>query len=297
MTDGGWQATMDCLKLKSRAALAKLPLCLFIGFSALFGFFLADPTGYLSAFLTGAGIFFLAAGAATLNSIQEHHIDAHFERTRNRPLPRGTVSRLSAGIQTVLLFGVGWIVLYTVVKNGFPLGVAMFAVVLYNGIYTPLKTKTVLAIVPGALCGALVPYIGWLIGGGEKTAFEPFLLICLMVLWQIPHFWLIILHYRDDYQKGVIPSLFSYFKETSIRRLFITWIGALVFVMALFSILPSVNDITVRILIIMNSFALLIWFLLSFGMVRTVNYKLLFSVLNGSLFLHMTIITVGNIRL
>ncbi len=288
---------MDCLKLKSGATLAKLPLCLFIGFSALFGFFLADPTGYLSAFLTGVGLFFLAAGAATLNSIQEYRIDAHFERTRNRPLPRGTVSRLSAGIQTVLLFGVGWIVLYTVVKDRFPLGVAVVAVVLYNGIYTPLKTKTVLAIVPGAVCGALVPYIGWLIGGGGKTAFEPFLLIGLMVLWQIPHFWLIILHYRDDYQKGVIPSLFSYFKETSIRRLFITWIGALVSVMALFSILPSVNDITVRILIIMNSFALLIWFLLSFGMVRTVNYKLLFSVLNGALFLHMTIITAGNIWL
>lgn len=297
MIDGSWQATMDCLKLKSGAALAKLPLCLFIGFSALFGFFLADPTGYLSAFLTGAGLFFLAAGAATLNSIQEHHIDAHFERTRNRPLPRGTVSRLSAGIQAVLLFGVGWIILYTVAKNGFPLGVAMFAVVLYNGIYTPLKTKTVLAIVPGAVCGALVPYIGWLIGGGGKTAFEPFLLIGLMVLWQIPHFWLIVLHYRDDYQKAVIPSLFSYFKETSIRRFFITWIGALVFVMALFSTLPSMNDITVRILIIMNSFALLIWFLLSFGMVRTVNYKRLFSVLNGALFLHMAIITVGNIRL
>ncbi len=283
--------------LRSGAVLAKLPLCLFIGFSALFGFFLAYPTVCLRAFLTGGGLFFLAAGAATLNSIQEYRLDAHFERTRNRPLPRGRVSLLYAGIQTVLLFGVGVAVLYTVAENGFPLGVAMFAVVLYNGIYTPLKTKTVLAIVPGALCGALVPYIGWLIGGGEKTAFEPFLLICLMVLWQIPHFWLIILHYRDDYQKGVIPSLFSYFKETSIRRLFITWIGALVSVMALFSILPSVNDITVRILIIMNSFALLIWFLLSFSMVRTVNYKLLFSVLNGALFLHMTIVTAGNIWL
>ena len=282
---------------KSGAALAKLPLCLFIGFSALFGFLLAYPAVCLHAFLTGAALFFLAAGAATLNSIQEHDIDAHFERTRNRPLPRGRVSRLHAGVQAVLLFGAGWVVLYTVVDSGFSVGVAMVAVVLYNGIYTPLKTKTVLAIVPGAVCGALVPYIGWLIGGGGKTAFEPFLLIALMILWQIPHFWLILLHYSDDYKKEVIPSLFSYFKETSIRRLFITWIGALVSVMALFSILPSINDMTVRILIVMNSLALLIWFFVSFGIVRTVNYKLLFSVLNGALFLHMTIITVGNIWL
>ena len=283
--------------LKSGAVLAKLPLCLFIGFSALFGFFLAYPTVCSRAFLTGAGLFFLAAGAATLNSIQEHHIDAHFERTRNRPLPGGRISRSYAGIQAVLLFGSGWLILYTVADSGFPLGVAMFAVVLYNGIYTPLKTKTVLAIMPGALCGALVPYIGWLIGGGGKTAFEPFLLIALMILWQVPHFWLILLHYRDDYKKGVIPSLFSYFKETSIRRLFITWIGSLVSVMALFSTLPSMNGMIVRILIIMNSLALLIWFFLSFGMMRTANYKRLFFVLNGALFLHMAIITVGNIRL
>jgi len=280
--------------IKSGAVLAKLPLCLFIGFSALFGFMLADPTDYLRAFLTGTALFFLAAGAATLNSIQEHHVDAHLERTRNRPLPRGTVSRLHAGIQTVLLFGAGWIVLYTVVKTGFPLGAALIAVALYNGIYTPLKTKTVLAIVPGSVCGALVPYIGWLIGGGVKTAFEPFLLISLMILWQIPHFWLILLRYRDDYQKGVFPSLFSYFQDSSIRRLFITWIGALASVMALFATLPSIDGVMVRILIIVNSFTLLVWFLLSFTMVRTVNYKLLFFVLNGALFLHMAIITIGN---
>jgi len=275
--------------------LAKIPLCLLIGLSALFGFFLADSALSSRAFFTGAGLFLLAAGAATLNSIQEIHLDDRFERTRKRPLPCGTVSCRYAWIQAILLFGMGWVVLFSVTESGFPLRVTLFALLLYNGIYTPLKTKTVLAIIPGAVCGALVPYIGWLIGGGGKTAFESLLLIALMVLWQIPHFWLILLRYRDDYQKGVIPNLFQHLREAAIRRLFITWIGGLVFVMALFSILPLINGTPVRILIILNSLVLLIWFFFGFSGVRRINYGQLFSVLNGALFFHMTIITVGNV--
>ncbi|MBW2658601.1 MAG: UbiA family prenyltransferase [Deltaproteobacteria bacterium] len=284
-------------RIKLPIMLAKMPLCLLIGFSALFGFFLADSAISLRAFLTGAGLFFLAAGSATLNSIQEIHLDTRFERTRNRPLPRGTVSLLYASIQATLFYGVGWVILSSVAENSFPLGVTLLALLLYNGIYTPLKKKTVLAIIPGAVCGALVPYIGWLIGGGGKTAFESLLLVALMVLWQIPHFWLVLLRYRSDYKKDIIPTLFLYLKESSIRRLFIPWIGGLVFVMALFSTLPLINGTPIRILIVFNALVLMIWFLLSFSMVRRVNYDQLFSVLNGTLFFHMTIITLGNIWL
>ena len=281
--------------INSAIILAKMPLCLLIGASALFGFFLADSSLSSRAFLTGAGFFLLAAGSATLNSIQEIHLDDHFERTRHRPLPSGTVSRLSAWIQLVLLFGSGWFILFSLSATGFSLCVTLFAVLLYNGVYTPLKTRTVLAIIPGAVCGALVPYIGWLIGGGEKASFESMLLIALMILWQIPHFWLILLRYGDDYQKGIIPSLFQHLREAAIKRLFITWIGGLVVVMALFSTLPLMNSLPVRILIILNSLALLICFFLSFSKVRRINYGQLFSVLNGALLLHMTIITVGNV--
>ncbi len=58
--------------LKPAIYLAKVPLCLLIGYSTLFGYFLAEPTVSLRAVLTGAGIFIIAAGAATLNSVQDH---------------------------------------------------------------------------------------------------------------------------------------------------------------------------------------------------------------------------------
>jgi len=283
------------VSLQSALYLAKALLCLLVGYSALFGFFLADPTVSSRALLTGAGLFFLATGAATLNSLQEHHTDAHMERTKKRPLPRKTISLLQAGFQTLVLLTAGVSVLSAVTETIFPLTMAVFAVVLYNGLYTPLKQQTVLAIVPGAVCGALPPYIGWLAAGGSKTGFEPFLLLTLMVLWQIPHFWLVLLHYREDYKSVNVPSLFSFFQEETIRRFFITWIGGLVSVMILFVILPCINGLVVRILIILNSFSLLGYFFLSFRSKRRNNYMLLFAVLNGALFLHMTIVIIGTI--
>lgn len=285
------------ISLQSAVYLAKAPLCLLVGYSTLFGFFLADPTVSARALLTGVGLFFLATGAATLNSIQEHHTDAHMRRTKNRPLPRKAVSLLWAGFQALLLLVAGVIVLNVVSEFFFPIFMAVFAVVLYNGIYTPLKQQTVLAIVPGAVCGALPPYIGWLVAGGGKTGFEPFLLITFMILWQVPHFWLILLHHREDYKSGIIPSLYSFFQEETIRRFFITWIGGLVSVMILFTILPCISGFAARILIILNAFSLLGCFFLRFRNKRRNNYMLLFAVLNGALFMHMTIIAVGSIYL
>ena len=281
--------------LRPRIYLAKASLCLLVGYSALFGYFLVDGSVSLRAFLTGIGVFLLATGAATLNSIQERHTDAYMERTKYRPLPNNNVSLLQAAIQAVLLLAAGLFVLYGVSGAGSPLTAAVSAVFIYNGLYTVLKQYTVMAIVPGAVSGALPPYIGWLAGGGSKTGFEPFLLLTLMVLWQIPHFWLVLLRHRKDYTSGRIPSLFSFFQEETIRRFFITWIASLVSVMVLFTIFPFVGGLVVRVLIIFNSIALLLWFFLSFRVKGVNNYSLLFAILNGALFLHMTIIIVGRV--
>jgi len=273
--------------------LAKAPLCILIGCSALFGFFLADPVVSARAFGVGAGLLFLAMGAATLNSFQEHKTDALLKRTQNRPLPRGTVGLVHAGIQTILLLGAGVLVLYKLSGTIFPFTVALSAVVLYNGIYTPLKQKTILAIIPGAVCGALPPYIGWLMGGGAKISFEPVLLFAIMVLWQVPHFLLVLLCFKEDYKTAELPSLLFHFHEKTIDRFFITWIGGLVFVMILFTILPAIHSVMIRTLIIINTACLLSCFVFNLRRRQNCNYRLLFATLNGALFLHMAIVSVG----
>ncbi len=278
-----------------RIDLAKVPLCLLIGCATLFGYILADPVIAQRMFLTGFGIFVLATGAATLNSLQEYRLDGEFERTKNRPLPQGLLPPREAASQALLLLFVGLVVLFVATNTVLPVLTAVFAVILYNGVYTPLKKKTVLAIIPGAICGALPPYIGWLGGGGGAVSYTAALLIALFVLWQVPHFWLVLLAFKEDYERSRLPNLLKQFREASMKRFLVTWIGALVSVMLLFLILPTPLAWYLRILIILNGCLLLFIFTYGLAIRKTSNYRFLFIALNSALFLHMLIIAVGRV--
>lgn len=281
--------------MRSRIVLAKVPLCLLIGCSTLFGYILADPVIVPQTILTGGGIFILATGAATLNSLQEFRLDGELARTSNRPLPKGLLPPFQAGVQSLILLLSGFLTILIATDNFLPFTAAAFAVALYNGIYTPLKKKSVLAIIPGAICGALPPYIGWLAGGGSGVGYPAVLLIVLFILWQIPHFWLVLLTFQDDYRGSSLPSLLKQFREDSLRRFLVTWIGALVLVMFMFLTLPPPLSWAFRAITVMNGCLLLVVFAYSLAIRRNCNYRNLFIVLNVSLFLHMVSIAAGRV--
>jgi protoheme IX farnesyltransferase len=283
------------VSIRSRIGLAKVPLCLLIGCSTLFGHILADPVIVSRTILTGVGIFILATGAATLNSLQEFRLDGELARTSDRPLPKGLLQPIQAGIQSLILLLFGFLTILFATKNFLPFAAAAFAVALYNGIYTPLKKKSVLAIIPGAICGALPPYIGWLAGGGSALGYPAALLIVLFILWQIPHFWLVLLTFQDDYRGSSLPSLLKQFREDSLKRFLVTWIGALVLVMLMYLTLPPPLSWVFRIITVMNGCLLLAVFTYSLAIRSSCNYRNLFIVLNVSLFLHMLIIAAGRL--
>lgn len=278
-----------------RLGLAKVPLCLLISCSTVFGYVLSNPVIALETLLTGCGIFILATGAATLNSLQEYRLDGLLERTRNRPLPKGLIHPLQAGIQAVILLFTGMILLFVATKTFLPLVAAVFAVFLYNGVYTPLKKKSVLAIIPGAICGALPPYIGWLAGGGAVVSYTAALLIVLFFLWQVPHFWLVLLTFKEDYERSSFPNFLKQFREDRLKRFFVTWIGALVSVMLMFLTLPFPLGLFFRFVLIVNSCLLLVAFAYSLKIRKTCNYRVLFFVLNFALFLHMLFLGMGRV--
>ncbi len=97
------------VSIRSRIGLAKVPLCLLIGCSTLFGYILADPVIVSRTILTGVGIFILATGAATLNSLQEFRLDGELARTSDRPLPKGLLPPIQAGIQSLILLLFGFL--------------------------------------------------------------------------------------------------------------------------------------------------------------------------------------------
>ena len=116
------------------------------------------------------------------------------------------------------------------------------ALVCYNGIYTPLKRVTPLALLPGALCGALPPLIGWSAAGGDPADFRILLIATLIYLWQLPHFWRLADRHADDYRRAGLPVLQDCLSPRLARLARLSWSLALVAVslqIPLFGLLRS----------------------------------------------------------
>lgn len=170
------------------------------------------------------GIFLQACGAAALNQVQDSNLDAKMKRTAGRPIPSGRVSRLGAAIMAISLLLAGSAILALGSMTAALLGLA--AAVVYNGIYTPLKRTTPFAALPGALIGALPPVVGWVAAGGYLNDPTIHLVAFFFFIWQIPHFWLLLLFYENDYVDGGLPSMFDRFDRRQIVKLTFLWIAA-----------------------------------------------------------------------
>jgi protoheme IX farnesyltransferase len=210
--------------------LAKIPICLLVAGSGLFGFFLAAGCADWRVVPVCGGIFMLAAGAVSLNGLQEIYVDTLLRRTSGRPLASGVMSRAAGLRQAQILLAGGIIILLVSFSTPGPAVAGCVAVILYNAVYTPLKYRTIWAIIPGALCGAIPPYIGWLAAGGEPVSALIGAAAMLLALWQIPHFLLIMLKHKADYRSSVLPSFIDCAPDSSLRLLIVVWTGACVVV-------------------------------------------------------------------
>jgi len=174
-----------------------------------------------------AGVFLLACGACALNQVQDRAIDARMGRTAVRPLPAGRIDPASAAFIAGLLILGGLYLLASVDRHAVEiLALAGFSVVWYNGVYTYLKRVTAFAVVPGALVGAVPPLIGFAAAGGVIT--DPLILAvaAFLYVWQIPHFWLLLIRYGSEYERAGLPSLSRAFSADALRRMTSAWLLA-----------------------------------------------------------------------
>jgi protoheme IX farnesyltransferase len=171
-----------------------------------------------------AGILLQACGAAALNQVQDARVDGLMPRTANRPIPGGRISRGAALAYALGLLAAGSAVLAAVSPLAAVLGLAAAGV--YNGVYTPMKRVSPFAALPGSFIGALPPVVGWVAAGCYLSDPTIHLVAFFFFLWQIPHFWLLLLFYEKDYQEGGLPSLFDKFDRVQIVRLTFVWIAA-----------------------------------------------------------------------
>ena len=166
----------------------------------------------------------LAFAASALNEAQEHKLDALMERTRRRPIPAGKISPAGATILAGVLATAALTSLW-LMGGSVAAALGALAVLWYNGIYTYLKRKTSMASVLGSVIGAIPPAIGWVCAGGVLDG--PILsLSFFLLMWQVPHFWLLALRISGDYEQAQFPTFVRAMGIDSLSRVTFAWIAA-----------------------------------------------------------------------
>jgi len=180
--------------------ITKMRLSLSVVFSSLAGYLLGVETvDFKTLILLAFGGYFMVGASNAFNQIIEKDLDALMKRTKNRPIPSGRMSVTSAFIIATLFTILGIAILYSINKQ-----TAMFGAIsifLYVCAYTPLKTKTPLAVFVGAIPGAIPFMLGW-VAATNNFGIEPGTLFALQFFWQFPHFWAIGWFLYDDYEKA-----------------------------------------------------------------------------------------------
>ena len=178
------------------------------------GYFVAGPaapapvTALVSVavlFHTLLGTALVAGGANALNQVAERDLDALMQRTRGRPLPAGRLSPVAAAVfaWTIALAGLAELAAFVNLPTAL---LAAATLVSYVYAYTPLKRRTTLATLVGAIPGAL-PIVGGWAAAGAPLDVRAGTLFGLMFLWQIPHFLALAWIYREDYARAGMKML------------------------------------------------------------------------------------------
>jgi protoheme IX farnesyltransferase len=151
------------------------------------------------------GTALVAGGAAVLNQVYERDTDALMRRTLGRPLPD---HRVTAGDATIFgsALALAGMALLAFGANILAALLALATLFVYLVVYTPMKRRSPVATLVGAVPGALPPLIGWAAAHGAVTL-GGWILFAIVFLWQIPHFMAIAWMYREDYRSAGFPML------------------------------------------------------------------------------------------
>ena len=193
--------------------------------------------------IVGTGL--IASGTAALNQWFEREADRKMRRTEGRPLPSGRIAPVNAFWFGIALSLVGFLELSLLVNLLSGL-LGLFTLLSYLFIYTPLKQRSSLSTVLGAVPGAIPPMIGYAASSGRLDA-EAWALFAILFFWQFPHFLAISWMYREDYARAGIMMLPVVEPDgLSTSRQIVIYASTLIPV----SLFPSVLGMTGRVYVI-----------------------------------------------
>jgi len=194
--------------LRALIELTKPRIVMLVVITVVAGFLVAPaPEGALAVTLLHAaiGTALVAAGTNALNQVAERDVDAIMRRTQARPLPTGRLDVRQAQV-FAWTAGIAGVTYLAVFVNTLTAVLAAATLVSYVFVYTPLKRRTTLATVVGAVPGAL-PVLGGWAATGAGLGREAWILFGIVFLWQLPHFLALAWLYRDDYRRAGLRML------------------------------------------------------------------------------------------
>ena len=207
--------------LKEVIRLGKLRLSTSVVFSSLVGYLLGYQSfDWLILLLLIVGGICVVAASNAFNQIYEKEQDALMNRTKNRPIPSGTLTLTQAYTSAFILLTIGLLCLYFI--NSLTAIFGAISVVLYALVYTPMKAKTPLAVFVGAIPGAIPYMLGW-VAARNDFDIETGTLFAQQFFWQFPHFWAIAWFSFDDYGRAGYNLLPSLAKNRSSQIYIITY--------------------------------------------------------------------------
>lgn len=208
--------------MKAFIVLTKPGLVVMLVLTTCVGFYLGTdgPVVWLQLLHTLGGTALAAGGTLALNQFMERDRDALMKRTRERPLPAGTLRPVQA-----LGFGVGitlaGLLYLALMVNVLSSLVTAVITSTYLFLYTPLKHRTTLSTVFGAVPGALPPVTGWAAARNELSL-EAGVLFAILFLWQMPHALALAWQFREDYARAgfiLLPAVDPDGRFTSVQIL------------------------------------------------------------------------------
>jgi protoheme IX farnesyltransferase len=180
--------------------ITKMGLSISVVFSALAGYLLgAETVDFITLVLLAFGGYFMVGASNAYNQIIERELDILMDRTKNRPIPSGRMSVRTAFLVATSFTLAGLAMLYAINPKTAMWGA--ISIFLYTCAYTPLKTKTPLAVFVGAIPGAIPFMLGWVAARGG-FGIEAGTLFAIQFFWQFPHFWSLGWFLYEDYEKG-----------------------------------------------------------------------------------------------
>ncbi len=270
------------------AELSKVKITIAVSLTTITGYVLSTrqfDTGFIPVTI---GIFLLACGSSVLNHIQESHSDAIMERTSHRPIPNGSIGVPGAFLIAFIELIAGTLILILFV-NYLALLLGWFALLWYNLVYTYLKRVTPHAVIPGSLIGAIPPLVGWVAAGGLLSDSRSLAIALFFFVWQVPHFYLLVMKYGPQYEKAGMPALTARYSNFVIRMMIFLWIVTTSLSALLLSYFNVIRSSLVLLAILFASIWLMIVFFIPvfnsekefkpFRYFMRINYYVLFMII------------------